>query len=337
MFQFIDSLIESGYPERDWSYSVEPIDFASISDFDTLKNCLVKYDEPDEYENDPAMASMFAGCFDIYSEPLHDKGLYLHKSGAWERIADIKSVSVSSRADLCFAAEPGQTAVVEENTTLFDDDTTQIYVNMQFKDLYINPKPPEFMWLTDCRIKAVLEYIDSSTKALNVWVQAKEKAVLEYIDSSTGTAVTSSESDKGFELISDKSRKYVFIGLNTNPFDSSKQYYLYPGKAGDLTLPTGTFNENAVTVIKNAPKGWSRVKENGGIYTAELIQSYEDLPSVRLSEYTDKDYYFKVTEYECALTSQSFIGRNKFCNSDKAKGLWYFSGRRWIKVGDANA
>ena len=45
------------------------------------------------------------------------------------------------------------------------------------------------------------------------------------------------------------------------------------------------------------------LKENGGIYTAELIQSYEDLPSVRLSEYTDKDYYFKVTEYECALTS----------------------------------
>ena len=92
-----------------------------------------------------------------------------------------------------------------------------------------------------------------------------------------------------------------------------------------------------VTVIKNTPKGWSRVKENGGIYTAELIQSYENLPSVRLSEYTDKDYYFKVTEYECALTSQSFIGRNKFYSSDNAKGLWYFSGGRWIKVGDANA
>lgn len=307
--------IESGYPERDWSYSAEPIDFASISDFDTLRNCLVKYDEPDEYENDPAMASMFAGCFDIYSEPLNDKGLYLYKAGAWERIADLKSVSVSSRADLCFAAEPGQTAVVEENTILFDDDTTQIYVNMQFKDLYINPKPPEFMWLTDCRIKAILEYIDSST----------------------GTAVSSSESDNGFELISDKSRKYVFIGLNTNPFDSSKQYYLYTEKAGDLTLPTGTFSENTVTVIKNTPKGWSRVKENGGIYTAELIQSYENLPSVRLSEYTDKDYYFKVTEYECALTSQSFIGRNKFYSSDNAKGLWYFSGGRWIKVGDADA
>lgn len=307
--------IESGYPKRDWSYSAEPINFASISDFDTLKNCLVKYDEPDEYENDPAMASMFAGCFDIYSEPLHDKGLYLYKVGAWERIADLKSVSVSSRADLCFAAEPGQTAVVEENTILFDDDTTQIYVNMQFKDLYINPKPPEFMWLTDCRIKAILEYIDSST----------------------GTTVSSSESDNGFELISDKSRKYVFIGLNTNPFDSSKQYYLYTEKAGDLTLPTGTFSENTATVIKNTTKGWSRVKENGGIYTAELIQSYEDLPSVRLSEYTDKDYYFKVTEYECALTSQSFIGRNKFYSSDNAKGLWYFSGGRWIKVGDADA
>ncbi len=307
--------IESGYPERDWSYSAEPIDFESVSDFDTLKNCLMKYDEPDEYEGDPAIASMFAGCFDIYSEPLHDKGLYLYKAGAWERIAALKSVSVSSRADLCFAAEPGQTAVVEENTILFDDDTTQIYVNMQFKDLYINPKPPEFMWLTDCRIKAILEYIDSST----------------------GTAVSSSESDNGFELISDKSRKYVFIGLNTNPFDSSKRYYLYTEKAGDLTLPTGTFNENTVTVIKNTPKGWSRVKENGGIYTAELIQSYENLPSVRLSEYTDKDYYFKVTEYECALTSQSFIGRNKFYSSDNAKGLWYFSGGRWIKVGDANA
>lgn len=305
--------IESGYPERDWSYSVEPIDFESVSDFDTLKNCLVKYDEPDEYESDPAMARIFAECFDIYSEPIHDKGLYLHKSGAWERIADIKSVSVSSRADLCFVAEPGQTTVVEENTILFDDDTTQIYVNMQLKNIYINPKPPEFMWLTDCKIKAVLEYIDSST----------------------GSAVSSS--DKGFELISDKSRKYVFVGLNTNPFDSSKQYYLYTEKAGDLTLPTGTFNETAVTVIKNAPKGWSRVKENGGIYTAELIQSYENLPSVRLSEYTDKDYYFKVTEYECALTSQSFIGRNKFYSSDNAKGLWYFSGGRWIKVGDANA
>ena len=171
------------------------------------------------------------------------------------------------------------------------------------------------MWLTDCRIKAILEYIDSST----------------------GTTVSSSESDNGFELISDKSRKYVFIGLNTNPFDSSKQYYLYTEKAGDLTLPTGTFSENTVTVIKNTPKGWSRVKENGGIYTAELIQSYENLPSVRLSEYTDKDYYFKVTEYECALTSQSFIGRNKFYSSDSAKGLWYFSGGRWIKVGDADA
>lgn len=305
--------IESGYPERDWSYSAEPIDFECISDFDTLKNCLVKYDEPDEYENDPAMARIFAECFDIYSEPIHDKGLYLHRSGAWERIADIKSVSVSSRADLCFAAEPGQTAVVEENTILFDDDTTQIYVNMQLKNIYINPKPPEFMWLTDCKIKTVLEHIDSST----------------------GSAVSSS--DKGFELISDKSRKYVFVGLNTNPFDSSKQYYLYTEKAGDLTLPTGTFNETAVTVIKNAPKGWSKVKESGGIYTAELIQSYEDLPSVRLSEYTDKDYYFKVTEYECALTSQSFIGRNKFYSSDNAKGLWYFSGGRWIKVGDADA
>ena len=84
---------------------------------------------------------------------------------------------------------------------------------------------------------------------------------------------------------------------------SYKEYYLYTEKDGDLTLPTGTFNENTVTVIKNTPKGWSRVKENGGIYTAELIQSYENLPSVRLSEYTDKDYYFKVTEYECALTS----------------------------------
>ena len=115
------------------------------------------------------------------------------------------------------------------------------------------------------------------------------------------------------------------------------EYYLYTEKAGDLTLPTGTFNENTVTVIKNTPKGWSRVKENGGIYTAELIQSYENLPSVRLSEYTDKDYYFKVTEYECALTSQSFIGRNKFYSSDNAKGLWYFSGGRCIKVGDANA
>ena len=311
--KFGEWYIESGYPERDWSYSAEPIDFECISDFDTLKNCLVKYDEPDEHENDPAMARIFAECFDIYSEPIHDKGLYLHRSGAWERIADIKSVSVSSRADLCFAAEPGQTAVVEENTILFDDDTAQIYVNMQLKNIYINPKPPEFMWLTDCKIKAVLEHIDSST----------------------GSAVSSS--DKGFELISDKSRKYVFVGLNTNPFDSSKQYYLYTEKAGDLTLPTGTFNETAVTVIKNAPKGWSRVKEIGGIYTSKSIQSYEDLPSVRLSEYTDKDYYFKVTEYECELTSQSFIGRNKFYRSDNAKGLWYFSGGRWVKVGDANA
>lgn len=307
--------IESGYPERDWSYSVESIDFESISDFDTLKNCLVKYDEPDEYESDPAMARIFAECFDIYSEPLRDKGLYMYKDGAWGPASRFKLISVPSRMDLCFAAGDGQTAVVEDNTVIFNDNDCYIYAGMQFKNLYFNPKPPESMWLSDCRIKAVLEYINSST----------------------GTAVSSSESDKGFELISDKNRKYVFIGLNTNPFDSSKQYYLYTEKAGDLTLPTGTFNETAVTVIKNAPKGWSRVKENGGIYTAEQIQSYEDLPSVRLSEYTDKDYYFKVTEYECALTSQSFIGRNKFYSSDNAKGLWYFSGGRWIKVGDADA
>lgn len=153
----------------------------------------------------------------------------------------------------------------------------------------------------------------------------------------TGLYIPTAEAGKGLDLISDKNRKYVFFGLNTGPFSSEKEYYLYTEKAGDLTLPTGTFDETAVTVIKNAPKGWSRVKVNSGIYTADLIQSYENLPSVRLSEYTDKDYYFKVTEYECALTSQSFIGRNKFYSSDNAKGLWYFSRGRWRKVGDAYA
>lgn len=307
--------IESGYPERDWSYSAEPIDFVSISDFDTLRNCLVKYDEPDEYENDPAMASMFAGCFDIYSEPLRDKGLYMYKDGAWKPASRFKLISVPSRVDLCFAAEDGQTAVVEDNTVIFNDNDCYIYVDMQFKNLYFNPKPPESMWLSDCRIKADLYYADTST----------------------GLYIPTAETGKGLELISDKNRKYVFFGLNTSPFSSEKQYYLYTEKAGDLTLPTGTFDETAVTVIKNAPKGWSKVKVNSGTYTADSLQSYEDLPSVRLSEYTNKEYYFNVTEYKSDLKSQSFIGQTKFYNSDNAKGLWYFSRGRWRKVGDADA
>ena len=67
------------------------------------------------------------------------------------------------------------------------------------------------------------------------------------------------------------------------------------------------------------------------------MQSYEDLPSVRLSEYTNKEYYFNVTEYKSDLKSQSFIGQRKFYSSDNAKGLWYFSRGRWRKVGDADA
>lgn len=307
--------IESGYPERDWSFGVEQIDFESISDFDTLKNCFAKYDEPNEYESDPAMANIFAGCFDIYSEPLHDKGLYMYKDGTWEPASRFKLISVPSRVDLCFAAEDGQTAVVEDNTVIFNDNDSYIYVDMQFKNLYFNPKPPESMWLSDCRIKADLYYTDTST----------------------GLYIPTAEAGKGLELISDKNRKYVFFGLNTSLFSSEKQYYLYTEKAGDLTLPAGTFDETAVTVIKNAPKGWSKVKVNSGTYTADSLQSYEDLPSVRLSEYTNKEYYFSITEYKSDLKTQSFIGQRKFYSSDNAKGLWYFSGGRWIKVGDANA
>lgn len=307
--------LENGYPERDWSFGVEQIDFESISDFAALKNCLVKYDGSDEYESDPAMANIFAGCFDIYSEPFCDKGLYMYKDGAWEPASRFKLISVPSRVDLCFAAEDGQTAVVEDNTVIFDDNDCYIYAGMQFKNLYFNPKPPESMWLSDCRIKADLYYADTST----------------------GLYIPTAEAGKGLELISDKNRKYVFFELNTSPFSSEKQYYLYTEKAGDLTIPAGTFDETAVTVIKNTPKGWSKVKGNSGTYTADSLQSYEDLPSVRLSEYTNKEYYFNVTEYKSDLKTQSFIGQTKFYSSDNAKGLWYFSRGRWRKAGDADA
>ena len=307
--------LDGSYPEREWSYEFEPIDFEDISDLEVLRNCTVKYDSEDEYENTPALASIFAGCFDVYSEPIHDKGLYLYKDGAWERTPNSKFIAVSSRADLCFAAEDGQTAVVEDDTDIFNDSGNYIYTGMHFRDLYINPKPPEYMWLTDCRIKPALCYTDSST----------------------GTVVSEPENGKGFMVISDKSRKYVFFGLNVSPFDSSKQYYLYTEKAGDITLPSGTFNQVTVTVIKDAPKGWSKVKENGGTYTADPLKDYMDLPRISLSGYTDREYCFSVTEYECGISSQSFIGTNAFYRSDNAKGLWYFSLGRWRKVGDADA
>ena len=307
--------LDGSYPEREWSYEFEPIDFEDISDLEVLRNCTVKYDSEDEYENTPALASIFAGCFDVYSEPIHDKGLYLYKDGAWERTPNSKFIAVSSRADLCFAAEDGQTAVVEDDTDIFNDSGNYIYTGMHFRDLYINPKPPEYMWLTDCRIKAALCYTDSST----------------------GTVVSEPENGKGFMVISDKNRKYVFFGLNVSPFDSSKQYYLYTEKAGDLTLPSGTFNQVTVTVIKNAPKGWSKVKENGGTYTANPLKEYKDLPSISLAGYTDHEYYFNITEYECEMNTQSFIGTSTFYISDNAKGLWYFSLGRWRKVGDTDA
>jgi hypothetical protein len=307
--------LDGSYPEREWSFEFEPIDFEDISDFEIFKNCTAKYDSENEYENAPAMASIFADCFDIYSEPIHEKGLYLFKDGAWKRALNSKFISVPSRIELCFAAGDGQTAVVEDNTVIFNDSGNYIYTGMHLRDLYINPKPPEYMWLSDCRIKAALCYTDPST----------------------GAVVSDSEAGKGFDVISDKSRKYVFFGLNVSPYDSFKRYYLYTEKAGDITLPAGMFDQARVTVIKNAPKGWSKVNESNGTYTAAPLDDYVDLPRISLAGYTDHEYYFSVTEYECGISSQSFIGTNTFYRSDNAKGLWYFSLGRWRKVGDTDA
>lgn len=145
--------LDGSYPEREWSFEFEPIDFEDISDFEIFKNCTAKYDSENEYENAPAMASIFADCFDIYSEPIHEKGLYLFKDGAWKRALNSKFISVPSRIELCFAAGDGQTAMVEDNTVIFNDSGNYIYTGMHLRDLYINPKPPEYMWLSDCRIK----------------------------------------------------------------------------------------------------------------------------------------------------------------------------------------
>ena len=307
--------IENGSPTRDTSIEFEPFDFDSVSDFKILKNCIVKYDDPDEYESDPLMANMFAGCFDIYSESFHEKGLYMYKEGAWEQLSIQKNVSVSSRAELCFAAEDGQTAVVTENTTMFISGITYLYENMQLKSLYINPKPPEYMWLTDCHIKAQLEYTSTSS----------------------GKTVTTTEESKGFELVSDKNRRFVFIGLSASPYDLVMRYYLYTEEAGDVSIPSGTFGKDTVTVIKNAPKGWCRVTEDNGTYTLKAIQDYSELPKVLLSNYSSLNFYFKITVLESELTSQSFIGQSAFYSMDSTKGLWYFSGGQWIKVGDSNA
>lgn len=307
--------LDGSSPEREWSYEFEPIDFEDTPVLKLLKNCVVKYDSENEYENVPEMASIFARCFDIYSEPFHEKGLYLYKDGAWERTPNFKFIAVPSRADLCFTAEEGQTAVVEDDTDIFNDSGNYIYTGMHFRDLYINPKPPEYMWLTDCRIKAALCYTDPST----------------------GTVVSDSDGGKGFDVISDKNRKYVFFGLNVSPYDSFKRYYLYTEKAGDITLPAGMFDQVTVTVIKDAPKGWSKVNESNGTYTATPLNDYMDLPRISLSGYTDHEYYFNITEYECGISSQSFIGTNTFYRSDNAKGLWYFSLGRWRKVGDTDA
>lgn len=310
-----DWYIKNGYAERDWSLGIEPVAYENISSFESLKNCIARFEEPEEYKDDPVVARTFAGCFDIYVEPVKNEGLYLYKSGVWERVSELKSISVPSRGDLDFSAEDGQTAVVEENTLLIENRNIYIYENMQFKDLYVNPEPPEYMWLSDCRIKATFGYIEPST----------------------GMFTPISDDGRGFELVSDKNRRYIFFWLNQNPWDSYRQYYLYTEKAGDVSLPSGTFDRITVTVIQDAPKGWSRIEENNGTYTARAITRYEDLPYVRLSDYTYAEYYFSVTEYVCELNSQAFIGWDKFFKSDNARGLWYFSLGRWRKAGDTDA
>lgn len=309
--------IERGYAEADYSFEFEPVAYGDIAAFEGMRNCIAR-PEFDGDEDPAALAvagEVLKGCMDIYSEPLQRSGLYIFKNGVWKRLPMNRIVTATARPDLPVAAEDGQTAVVEENTLLIENRNTYIYENMQFKDLYINPEPPEYMWLSDCRMKGAYGYIDSST----------------------GVFTPISEESRGFELVSDKNRKYVFIGLNQSPWDSYRQYYLYTEKAGDVSLPSGMFDRITVTVIHDAPKGWSRIEENNGTYTARPITRYEELPYVRLSDYTYAEYYFSITEYVCELNSQAFIGWDVFYRSDNARGLWYFSLGRWRKAGDTDA
>lgn len=307
--------IDHGYAEADYSFEIEPVEFRAITAFEGMRNCIARPEF--EGDDDPVAlaiaAEVFRGCMDIYPEPLQRSGLYIFKNGVWKRLPMNHIVTATARPDLPISAEDGQTAVVEENRYLIQGIRPYMYTGMQFKRLYLNPEPPEWMWLSDCRIKAVIGYYNSETGQFEPTAE-----------------------DRGFELVSDKNKGYILLSLNTGPWDSYSQYYLYARTAGTVSLPAGTFGIDGVTVI-TASKGWNRLNLYDGVYTAYPIDRYENLPHVELPSYTYQDYYYQITEYDCELSNQSFIGMDQFFTLDNARGLWYFSLGRWRKAGDPDA
>ena len=307
--------IEHGYAEADYSFEIEPVEYRDIAAFEGMRNCIARPEF--EGDDDPAALAVagevMKGCMDIYSEPLQKNGVYVFRNGAWERLPQNRIITATARPDLPVAAEDGQTAVVEENRYLIRDIRPYMYAGMQFKRLCLNPEPPEWMWLTDCRIKGIIGYYNSET------------GLFESVDE-----------DRGFELISDKNKGYILLWMNSGPWDSYRRYYLYARSAGQVSLPSGTFGIDGVTVI-TAFQGWSRLNLYDGVYTADRIERYENLPYVELPSYSYQDYYYQITEYECELSNQAFIGTDQFFTQDNARGLWYFSLGRWRKAGDSDA
>lgn len=307
--------IEHGYAEADYSFEIEPVEYRDIAAFEGMRNCIARPEF--EGDDDPAALSVagevLKGCMDVYSEPLQKSGVYVFRNGMWERLPQNRIITATARPDLPVSAEDGQTAVVEENRYLISDSRPYIYAGMQFKRFYLNPEPPEWMWLTDCHIKGIIGYYNYET--------GQFEPVAE---------------DRGFELVSDKNKGYVLLWMNSGPWDSYRQYYLYTRTAGTVSLPSGTFGIEGVTVI-TAFQGWNRLNLYDGVYTANRIEHYENLPYVELPSYSYQDYYYQITEYECELSNQAFIGQDQFFTIDNARGLWYFSLGRWRKAGESDA
>lgn len=307
--------IDNGYLDYDYTFDFEPVGYEDITAFESLRNCTAwaEFEGDDDADNLSAAAGTVKICLDVYPEPLERSGLYLFKNGKWEYLPQIKTITVPTRPDLPVSAEDGQTAVVECSTLMIENTRSYIYPGSQWKKVFINPEPQDWMWLTDCRIKANIGYYDTET-----W---------EFVTYSENT---------GFELFSDKEQGYALLRLCGNPWDQNGQYYVYARKKGKISLPSGTFGKDGITVI-TANKDWSKVYINDDGIVVDRIENYNNLPKVDLSNYSGTDYYFRITEYECEMHEQSFLGEYKFFESDNAKGLWYFSLGNWYKVGNENA